>query len=120
MRLPGDIFVSHSVPENVDTKKFDKSIFTRELEDADFISRTGIFQLVWGRDYRAENARAFAELMGAKVLINGHEPCPDGFSTPNDVQIIIDCCGERACYAILPTDRRLGYAEIVERIKKLS
>jgi len=119
VRLPGDIFISHSVPENVDTKKFDKSIFTRELEDADFIARTGIFQLVWGRDYRSENAKAFAELVGAKVLINGHEPCPDGFSTPNDVQIIIDCCGERACYAILPTDPPLGYAEIVERIKKL-
>ncbi len=119
MRLPGGVFISHSLPENVDTQKFDKSVFTRELEESDYLERTGVFQLVWGRDYRSENARAFAELLGAKVLINGHDPCPEGFAAPNDVQIIIDCCGEQACYVILPTDREFSHAEVLERIEKL-
>ncbi len=118
IRLPHGIFVSHSVPESVDTQGFDKTIFTRELDDDEYLQRTGIFQLVWGRDYRLENARAFAELVGAKVLINGHEPCLDGFNTPNDVQIILDCCSDGSTYVILPTDRELSHAEIVRRIKK--
>lgn len=120
LRLPGGVFVSHSVPENVDTREFDKSIFTRELDEGEFFERGGIFRLVWGRDYRQENARAFADLMGATVLINGHEPCPNGFDVPNATQIIIDCCADRACHAILSTERQWSQAEIVERIEKLA
>ena len=118
-RLPGKVLVTHSVPENVDYRSFDRSIFTREIDAAEYYERIGIFELVWGRDYREENARAFAELMGAKVLVNGHEPCPEGFSTPNRYQIILDCCGDRACYVILPTDQGLTQAKIVKRIQKL-
>ena len=78
VRLPQGVFISHSLPEHVDAGGFDPSIFARELEPADFADSKSVFQLVWGRDYREENARAFAELVGAKVLINGHEPCHDG------------------------------------------
>jgi hypothetical protein len=114
------MFVSHSVPEYVDLRQFDTTIFTRDLDEGDFFGRGAIFQLVWGRDYRQENARAFADQVGAEVLINGHEPCPDGFSAPNDTQIIIDCCGEQACYVVLSTDRQWNQAEIIEQIKRLA
>jgi hypothetical protein len=120
VRLPHGIFISHSVPDNVDTQKFDKSIFTRELTEQEFYDRAGIFQLVWGRDYRQENARAFAELVDAKVLINGHEPCAEGHNAPNDVQVIIDCCGDRASYVILPLDRELSHADVLERMQRLA
>lgn len=119
VRLPGGVFISHSVPETVDARKFDAGIFTRPLDDDEYYGRTSLFQLVWGRDYRPENAEAFAKLVDANVLINGHEPCPEGFNVPNDTQIIIDCCGQVASYVILPTDRAWSHAEIVERIKKL-
>ncbi len=119
-RLPGGVFVSHSIPEYVDTSPFDKTIFSRQIEDGEFYERSGIFQLVWGRDYRQENAEAFARLVDAKVLINGHEPCPEGFDAPNDIQLIIDCCSEKASYVILPTDRLLGHEEIVQRVEKLT
>ncbi len=119
VRLPGGVFITHSLPENVDGRGFDKTIFSRHLDDEDFFERTAVFQLVWGRDYRRENAEAFAELVDAKVLINGHEPCPQGFDAPNDLQIVIDCCSQQACYVILPIGRELGHAEIVEQIKPL-
>lgn len=119
VRLPGGVFVTHSLPENVDTRSFDHRIFTRPIDSSEYYERTAIFDLVWGRDYRQENARAFAELVGAKVLLNGHEPCTEGFSVPNDFQIILDCCGEKACYVVLPIGRELTQAEIVRRIQKL-
>jgi hypothetical protein len=119
VRLPGGVLVTHSVPENVDSRPFDTSIFTRQIEPPEYHQRGAVFDLVWGRDYREENAEAFARLTGAKVLINGHEPCPEGFSTPNRFQIILDCCGDKACYVILPTDREMNQAEIVRRIQKL-
>ena len=120
VRLPSSgIFISHSVPQDVDTRGFDASIFTRQIEPEEFYEQSGIFKLVWGRDYRQENAAAFAELIDATVLINGHEPCPQGYSTPNDVQIIIDCSNAKACYTILPTDRELTHGDVVARIEKL-
>lgn len=120
VRLPGDVFICHSVPEDAETRRFKKSIFSRELDDDDFFGRGDLFRMLWGRDYRPENVRAFAEAIGARVIVNGHEPCPDGgFKAPNDLQIILDCCGDPATYVVLPTDRELTHAEIVERIQRL-
>ncbi len=120
VRLPGGVFVSHSIPEHLERNEFDASVFSRRLTDADFADRAGVFSLVWGRDYRQQNAQAFAEMVGAEVLINGHEPCPEGCQAPNDVQVIVDCCNDVACYVILPTDREVGHAEVLQRVQKLA
>jgi len=115
----GEVFISHSIPEKTDAEGFDTGVFNQELDPGAFLERTAVFRLVWGRDYRPDNARAFAELVGARVLLNGHEPCAEGFDAPSDHQVILDCCGDKACYVILPADGPLGHAEIVKRIKKL-
>jgi hypothetical protein len=107
------------LPEDVDTAGFDSSLFTRELTPADYAEWSDVFRLVWGRDYRSQNALAFAQLVGAKILINGHEPCYEGFIAPNDLQIILDCCGQPAAYVILPLAEELSHEEIMERVRKL-
>ena len=119
VQLPGGLFISHSLPNDVAAHGFDASIFSRQPETTEYYERTSIFELVWGRDYRQENAAAFAELVGATVLINGHEPCPQGFSTPNQTQIILDCCGEKACYVILSIGPEWSQSQIVQQIKRL-
>jgi len=119
VRLPSGVFVAHSVPDNVDERPFDTGIFTRRLEPKEFFERTGVFELVWGRDYRQENAEAFAELVNADVLIHGHEPCAEGYNAVNQVQLILDCCGEKACYVILPTGHVWTQAEVINRIEWL-
>jgi Calcineurin-like phosphoesterase len=119
VRLPGGVFVSHSVPERCDSLPFDKTIFSRRIDPVEYYERTAVFDLVWGRDYRPENAEAFAHLVGADVLINGHEPCIEGFSAPNPTQIILDCCSDHAAYVILSLDRPWTQAEILKRIRKL-
>ena len=119
VRLPGGVLITHSIPENIDSRRFDTSIFKRRLDPAEYYDREGVFELVWGRDYRQENAEAFARMMEANVLINGHEPSPEGFNTPNSRQIILDCCSEKACYVILPTAEDLTQEQIVQRIERL-
>ena len=66
VRLPGGVFITHTLPERVDLQSFDRSIFYRELDPSEFSEQGDFFQLVWGRDYREENAQAFAELIGAR------------------------------------------------------
>jgi hypothetical protein len=119
VQLSTGVFLSHSVPEHVDTEGFDYSVFSRPLDDSDYRQRAGVFQLVWGRDYRHENVSAFAAGVGAAMIITGHEPCAKGFNTPNPIQVIIDCCAPQSSYVVLPTDRALSHEEIVQRIEKL-
>ncbi len=105
VRMPNGVFISHSLPEGVDSRDFDTTIFDRPVPLSEYFERKAVFELVWGRDYRPENAAAFARMVGAKVLIHGHEPCPEGFSVPNPTQIILDCCGETRLLRLL-ADRR--------------
>lgn len=119
VRLPNNVLITHSGPSAVDLNGFDATIFQRELQPADFLEKGPVFQLVWGRDYRPENAAAFAKLMGAKILIHGHDPCPSGCKVPNETQIILDCCSRPAMYLMVPTDRTLSHADLVRQIRPL-
>lgn len=118
--LPGGIFISHSAPAAVDMMGFDSTVFDRPWEEADLQENGPVFRLVWGRDYRPENAQAFARLIGARVMIHGHEPCKEGYRVPNDRQIIIDTCGAVATYVLLPVGEELTQRDIVERITRVA
>jgi hypothetical protein len=117
VRLENGGFICHSAPEKVAEEGFDTGIFERPLTREDLAPHGPVFRLVWGRDFRAENGASFARLVDAKVLIHGHEPCPDGFRVPNDHQIILDGCGRRVSYLLLPTQGELRHGEVVEWVK---
>lgn len=120
IRLDNGVFVSHSIPETAIERRFDDSCLTRKLELTDYHERTGVFELVWGRDYSQENADAFADLVGADVLVTGHEPCPEGFAAPNDRQVVIDCCNDIAAVALLPLGNRLTHKEVLQHVQMLN
>jgi hypothetical protein len=100
--LGDGVFACHSIPETVDRKPFDREVFSRDLRGCDMIDGGELFRLVWGRDYRPENADAFANLIGAEVLVTGHEPCADGLQVPNPRQVIIDTCSANPRYLLMP------------------
>jgi hypothetical protein len=120
VRLASGAFICHSLPEHLDRHSFDRTVFDRPYEPDDLREHGAVFDLVWGRDYRPDNAHAFAALVGANLLVHGHEPCRDGYSTPNDTQLIVDCCGDIACYVMLPVDRPITHAEAVGRVARLT
>lgn len=120
VRLPSGVFICHSLPADTDTRGFDASVFERDLQHSDIVEGGPAFRLTWGRDYRQENADAFTQLVDARVVVTGHEPCPNGFQTPNDKQIILDCCGEKATYALLPISTTpLDHASAVAQVRSL-
>jgi hypothetical protein len=119
LRLTGGIFISHSCPDYCDREPFDTSVLERPLSDVDYKAGSPAFKLVWGRDFRADNADAFARQVGADVLIHGHEPCEAGFSSPNKRQVILDGCCSHATYLLLPVGPKLSQAEVIGRIRNL-
>lgn len=119
VRLSGGVFISHSLPDRCDCEPFDVSVLERPLAASDFRCGSPAFKLVWGRDFRAANADAFARQVGADVLIHGHEPCEAGYSAPNPRQIILDGCCSHAAYVILPVGPKLTHRDVVSRITSL-
>ncbi len=117
--LSNGIFISHSIPEKCDSGSFDAGIFEREISyDAPF-AEDDVFSLLWGRDYREENARRFADLIGAKLLINGHDPCLEGYRVANSRQIILDCCGDKAGYLTISPGEQITTQQAAERVQIL-
>jgi hypothetical protein len=121
VRIGERVLMTHSLPERLDAPgdKFDWSIFTREIRDDELLPKGSVFRLVWGRDFRPENAAIFAKKMNAEILLNGHEPASAGFDLPNSTQIVIDSCHEQGCYCLLPLDRRLTHAEVIAQVHSL-
>jgi hypothetical protein len=119
VRLASGVFISHSLPDHCDREPFDLSVFDRPLSCSDYRSGSPAFKLVWGRDFRAANAEAFAKQVGAELLIHGHEPCEEGFSAPNKRQVILDGCCSQATYLILPVGPKLTQSDVVSRITGL-
>lgn len=119
VRTSDGVFISHSCPEHCDMVPFDPSVLERPLTSDDYRRGKPAFQMVWGRDFRRSNAEAFARQVQARLLIQGHEPCAKGYSTPNPHQIILDGCGPYASYLILPVGQVLSQEEIVQRIRRL-
>jgi hypothetical protein len=116
VRIGPDVFVSHSAPEKIGDLGFDASVLTRPLTAEDFSPEGSAFRMVWGRDYRPENAKAFAEAVGAQVLVHGHTPCPNGYHAPNEYQLILDCCATPAACAVVPVRAGLTHADVVASV----
>lgn len=120
VRVEEGIWISHTIPENCDRRRFDDRLMDRELRVEDYAQGMPAFDFVWGRDFREENAVAFAASVEVNVLIHGHEPCPEGYSVPNSRQVIIDSHANNARYIMLPVGKRLSQDDVVKRIKKLT
>ncbi len=119
VRLASGVFISHSLPERCDRDGFDVEVLRRPLTAADWCAGSDVFRLVWGRDFRSANAEAFAKLVGADLLVHGHEPCRAGFSVPNERQVILDGCGCHASYLLVPIGARLTQQDVLARITRL-
>jgi hypothetical protein len=119
VRAANGLFACHGSPAEVDQDGLNLEVFQRPLTMEDFRQGGAAFRIVWGRDFRAENAEAFAKLVEAEVLIHGHEPCSRGFRVPNSRQLILDCSGPRACYLLLPMREPQRHAEVIRRVLRL-
>ena len=119
VKVEKGIWISHTLPENVDREKFDARILDQEISESDLEENGPLFQFIWGRDFRQANADAFANFVDADVLIHGHEPSETGYDAPNTRQIILDSHGDNATYVMLPIGKQLSQQDIIKRIKKI-
>lgn len=120
LRTPNRILLSHSLPYASKREAVTMAALEREAwEPADLLPGGAAHALVWGRDTSLENVAAFLEKFAADLLITGHIPCPEGYATPTEKQLIVDALGTPACCCLFPTDRVVTYKELVAGVVTL-
>ncbi len=120
VQTPNRVFLSHSLPRATMMEEFDlEALKSDDLHPGDLIPGGQLHSLVWGRDTSVENVTAFLNKVDADWLIPGHIPCEQGFATPNDRQLILDCMGAPAAYCLFPADRPVTFQDLLDGVKTL-
>jgi hypothetical protein len=84
-------------------ERFDPTVLTRDLTDADYEPRKGAAHLmVWGRGYDAEQIEDLVERWGINLFILGHEKADNGVKFIPPCAIVLNSDHERGVF--LPID----------------
>jgi len=90
IRTYNGLFFCHSMPTDDQTPNFDYTVFTRPLTGPDYRRRTGpVYQLIWGRHMSPATVDLFADSVGAKLIVTGHQPQDMGYATNGERHLII-------------------------------
>ena len=120
IRTPNRVLLSHSLPFASKRDAVTLAAIERDpWQPADLLPGGAAHALVWGRDASLENAVAHLGKFDADWLITGHIPCPEGFATPNEKQLIVDALGAPACCCLFSADRVVTYSELVAGVVTL-
>ncbi|MHC5020449.1 MAG: metallophosphoesterase [Planctomycetota bacterium] len=119
VRAPNGIFFSHSIPAGKVLDRWDPSILAAEGNVTESAPIPHIEWLVWGRDYSQENVDRFAAIVGAKLILCGHEACKKGFKVPNNRQIILDSKDAEGVFLQVRLDKQYTLEELVRNIYKI-
>src|SRR3954471_13857453 len=119
VRAPNGLFMCHSLPADDQLKNFDYTIFNRPLTGADYKRRTGpVYQLVWGRKTSPAGINDFAEKVGAKLLIVGHQPQESGYAVVGDRLLIIASDHNQGVFVTVDTDDDYDMDRLLEHVHK--
>lgn len=116
----GDILCAHSLPATGSMGRFDTTILSRELTEADYAPRVGSAHLmVWGRGYDAEQLEDLVERWGVNLFVLGHESAPDGYLVIPPCAVVLNSDHERGVYLPIDLDKPPSPGEIPGLVRPL-
>ncbi|MFO0947898.1 MAG: metallophosphoesterase [Planctomycetota bacterium] len=119
-RTPNRVFMAHSIPPGRVLDRFDYAIFEQPgIANEKHGPDSSVYQLVWGRDVSEDTSQRFAQAVGASLLVTGHIPAEQGYSIPNQRQLIVDCVGPSAACVLFPARIPLVLDQLLAGIHKL-
>jgi hypothetical protein len=119
IRAANGLWFSHSLPNEKDVETFDFTVFDRELKGDDFKRKTGAaYQLIWDRGVRETGVAKFAEKMGAKLIITGHQPQDSGYLVNTPQHLIIASDHNQGVFVPLSLSDEYDMDGVRSRIKK--
>jgi Calcineurin-like phosphoesterase len=120
LRTANRIFISHSLPRQKAIETFEvRHLQTDAFPPEELTVGGSVYELLWGRDTRAETCAAFLKKVDCDWLVSGHISLETGYVMPSPQQIILDCCDHPAAYALLPADRPISKEEFKGSVRML-
>jgi hypothetical protein len=117
LRTPNGVFLCHTTVPAKNLPTFDPMrLLDEAYTDADYAPGGVVYGLLWGRDTSSGTADAFLRKVDAEWLVTGHIATDRGFDVPNPKQLILDCAGSPAAYALVPADRPVVLDDLVQRV----
>lgn len=119
VRTSNDLFFCHSLPTDDQINTFDFSVFDRPLTGADYRRRTGpVYQLIWGRHVSPAGVEIFAEKVGARLIVTGHQPQDTGWAMNGKRHLIIASDHSQGVFLPLSLSGRYDMDDLVSRLRK--
>jgi hypothetical protein len=119
VRGPNGLFFCHSLPTDSQIDNFDFTVFDRQLTGQDYQRRIGpVYQLIWGRGMSPATAAKFAEKMGAKMLVTGHQPQDMGWSENGEQHLILASDHNQGVFLPLDLGQTYDMAGLVRNLRK--
>ncbi|HSU68664.1 MAG TPA: metallophosphoesterase [Tepidisphaeraceae bacterium] len=119
VRCPNGVFFCHSVPADSELETFDYTVFNRPLTGPDYKRRVGpVYQLIWGRKTSPDGAKAFAEKLGANILVTGHQPQEMGYTLNGPHHLIIASEHNQGVMLSVNLDEEYTIETLVRGIRK--
>lgn len=117
----GDVLCAHSVPGSPMMARFDPTILTRDLTEADYEPRKGsAYWMVWGRDYDAEQLEDLVERWGVGLFVLGHQKAEDGVKYVPPCAVVLNSDHERGVYLPIDLEAPPRAEEAAGRVVRLS
>jgi hypothetical protein len=119
IRCPNGIFCCHSLPTDAQVDKFDYTVFNRPLTGPDYQRKNGpVYQLIWGRNMSPAAAAAFAEKVGASILVTGHQPQDAGYLVNGDRHLILASEHNQGVFLQADLSETYDMKGLVRRLRK--
>ena len=114
------IFLSHSLPGDLDLASFDAGIVRRTLTDADYQRNGSVYKMVWGRSQSEQTLAALSRLWWADVFICGHQMQESGFGVLGKNMLIVDSSHNHGVLLPLVLDRQYTMTDLVKVLVPLA
>jgi hypothetical protein len=115
-----EFLVAHSLPSPWLMARFDPTVLSRELTEADYEPRQGAAHImVWGRGYDAEQIEDLVERWGVSMFVLGHEKVDNGAMFLPPCVVILNSDHERGVYLPIDLSDPPGAEEAVARVVRL-
>jgi hypothetical protein len=119
VKCPNGVFFCHSLPAENLVAAFDYGVFDRALTGEDLRRKTGpVYQLIWGRHTSGTAADVFAERVGAKLLVTGHQPQESGYLTNGDRHLIIASEHNQGVFLSVDLTQEYDLEKLVRSLRK--
>jgi len=120
VRCDNRIWMSHSLPGDRFTEKFDPGILRRPLKVNDVVRPGSAYLLTWGRKHSQGLLDKMAELLDSDIFVLGHQPQEQGWSRAGRNLIILASNHDHGCLLSIDPAKSYTVERLIESIVPLA